>query len=389
MTPNFDVLIVGCGLSGSIAAFELANAGRKVLIMERRSHIGGNMYDYIDQSTGLIVQKYGPHVFHTKDRRLFAYITRFCDWKSYKLNCMVYMNGKYTPSPFNYQTIDDFFSADEARAMKSHLEAAYPGSGSATIVDLLNHHDPIIKKYAEFLYANDYGPYTAKQWGIKPEDMDLSILRRVPVRLSYDNGYFDDEFQAMPVGGYTCVFEKLLSHSNIEVHLNTNALDCLKIDFEKRSFHFNGAPFTKTVIYTGALDELFEYRYGYLPYRSLRFEWEVYQCDSMQAAPIVAYPQEAEFTRITEYSKLPHQKTHGMSIAAKEIPVRFEAGKEHEPYYPVLTEHASAIYAKYLHDARQITNLILCGRLADFKYYNMDQVLDRALAVSARLIEDK
>lgn len=370
-----DWLVVGCGLSGAAIARHLAEQGKKVVIWERRDHIGGNMYDYTDEH-GFLVQQYGPHIFHTKKRELYEYMCRFEDWRDYKLICGAVWDGKYTPTPFNFTTIDTFYPHEEARRLKDKLSQAFAGRETATVVEVLEHPDPNIRGYAEFLFESDYAPYTAKQWGVSASEIDPSVLKRVPLRFSYAEGYFDDPYEAMPVHSFTRFFENLLNHPNITVKLGVEALEHLKIEGNK--LYLDGEPVSFPVVYTGALDELFGCVYGRLPYRSLRFEWKHTDEDSFQPAPVVAYPQEEGYTRITEYKKLPVQKGAGSSYAL-EYPLPYREGEKMEPYYPVLTAESQEQYAKYKELADRIPNLICCGRLADFKYYNMDQALERAL----------
>ncbi len=374
------VLIIGCGLCGSVIARNFADKGKKVEIWERRSHIGGNMYDYIDEH-GILVHKYGPHTFHTNDRQLYEYMCRFEDWQDYKLTCGAVWDGKYTPTPFNFTTIDTFYSADKAEILKKKLSAEFAGRSTATVVDVLQHHDADIRGYAQFLFTNDYAPYTAKQWGVSPKEIDPSVLKRVPLRFSYDEGYFDDEYQVMPKHSYTKFFENLLNHPNITLNLGTEALEHIKI--VDSSIEINGKKADFTVVYTGAIDELFGLKYGRLPYRSLRFEWKYSEKSGIQNAPVVAYPQEEGYTRITEYNKLPVQKTNGSSYAL-EYPLPYSEGQAMEPYYPVLTQKSITQYEKYRLLAETVPNLICLGRLADFKYYNMDQALERALEISKK-----
>lgn len=375
------VLIIGAGLSGAVIARYLAEKGQQVDIWEKRSHIAGNMYDYEDDH-GFLVQKYGPHTFHTKKRELYEYMCRYEDWQDYKLTCGAVWDGKYTPTPFNFTTIDTFYPEEKAEELKKHLLLAFKGRSTATVVEVLGNEDPLVREYAEFLFRNDYAPYTAKQWGVSPEEIDPSVLARVPLRFSYDVGYFDDPYQVMPVHSFTSFFENLLHHSNIHVELGQDALKQLEI--KDNQVTVDGRPFAGLVIYTGLIDELFHLKYGKLPYRSLRFEWKFSEKDSIQDAPVVAYPQEKGFTRITEYKKLPIQDKSGSSYAL-EYPLPYEEGKDMEPYYPVLTKESKEQYAKYKALADKVSNLICCGRLADFKYYNMDQALERALEICKKL----
>lgn len=370
-----DALVVGCGLTGSVIARCMAEGGKHVEIWERRDHIGGNMYDYVDEH-GFLVQKYGPHTFHTNKKFLYDYMCRFEQWQDYKLTCGAVWDGKYTPTPFNFSTIDTFFPEKKAKLLKEKLKAAYAGREFATVVEVLENPDPDIRGYAEYLFQNDYAPYTAKQWGVSPAEIDPSVLKRVPLRFSYGEGYFDDSYQVMPIHSFTRFFENLLGHPNITVKLGVNALDRLSVSSD--SLLLDGVNTTIPVIYTGALDELFGHIYGRLPYRSLRFEWKYTERDSVQLAPVVAYPQEKDYTRITEYKKLPAQNRPGSSYAV-EYPLPYQDGTYMEPYYPILTEASQKQYAQYRELADRIPSLIPCGRLADFKYYNMDQALEAAL----------
>lgn len=372
-----DYLVIGCGLSGAVVARHLAERGRQVTIWERRDHIGGNMYDYVDEH-GFLVQKYGPHTFHTKKKELYDYMCRFGRWQDYKLTCGAAWGGKYTPTPFNFTTIDTFYPAEKAELLKEKLKKAFSGRDTATVVEVLAHPDEDIRGYAEFLFQNDYAPYTAKQWGVSPSEIDPSVLKRVPLRFSYEEGYFDDPYQVMPEQSFTHFFQNLLDHPNIHVELGVEALDHIQIRNDR--IILDGAPLEIPVVYTGALDELFGGIYGRLPYRSLRFEWKYEDKESLQDAPVVAYPQEAGYTRITEYKKLPVQTGTGTSYAL-EYPLTYQEGTQQEPYYPVLTEQSQQQYEQYRRAAEAVPNLICCGRLADFKYYNMDQALEQALNV--------
>lgn len=370
-----DYLIIGAGICGSVIARELAEQGKTVTIWERRDHIGGNMYDYVDEH-GFLVQKYGPHTFHTKKKELYNYMCRFASWQDYKLTCGAMWDGKYTPTPFNFTTIDTFFPVEKAAVLKEKLKKAFAGRETATVVEVLSYPDADIRAYAEYLFANDYAPYTAKQWGVSPAEIDPSVLKRVPLRFSYDEGYFDDPYQVMPEHSFTEFFENLLDHPGITVQLGVEALEHLQI--QDNRILLDGEPCPVPVVYTGALDELFGRVYGALPYRSLRFAWRYEERDSLQNAPVVAYPQEAGYTRITEYKKLPVQEGHGTSYAL-EYPLPYQERQSVEPYYPVLTQESQQQYDKYRKLADAVPGLICCGRLADFKYYNMDQALERAL----------
>lgn len=372
-----QALIVGCGLSGAVIARELAEKGYKVQILEKRNHIGGNMYDHVDEH-GILVHNYGPHTFHTKKKELFDYMCKFSEWEEYHLTCGAEINGICTPTPFNYQTIDDFYTKEDALSLKREIEQTFPGQATATVVETLTCGNTTVEGYAQFLFDNDYSLYSAKQWGCKPSEIDPSILKRVPLRFNYDVGYFDDEYQVMPKVSFAHFFEKLLDHKNIEVCLNTDALEYLKID--GKNLYYMEDKVDYPVIYTGPLDELFQCCYGELPYRSLRFEWKYEEIDSFQDMPVVAYPQAPDFVRIIEYKKLPVQNVNGTTYEV-EYSLPYKAGEKNEPYYPLLTEESQSRYEQYKSLADSVNNLYLCGRLGNFKYYNMDQALEAALNV--------
>lgn len=381
---SIDVLIIGCGLSGAVAARELAEHGKKVKILERRSHIGGNMYDYLDEH-GILIHQYGPHTFHTKKKHLYEYMCRFTEWNEYKLTCGAEIDGRCIPTPFNFSTIDTFYSKEDAVTLKEKIKEEFSDREFATVTDVLSSDNKKIREYAKFLFDKDYSLYTAKQWGVSASEIDPSVLKRVPLRFSYDEGYFDDAYQVMPKVSYVEWFNNILSHNNICVELNVEALDHISLD--GNDILFDGKKFNGVVIYTGAVDELFNCCYGRLPYRSLSFEWKYEDIESKQKYPVVAYPQAEGYTRITEYKKLPVQNVKGTTYAV-EYPLPYKAGESNEPYYPVLTEESQELYAKYKALADKVDNLYLCGRLADFKYYNMDQALEKALALSKQLIRN-
>lgn len=376
-----DAVVVGCGLSGSVIARFLAEEkGQKVLIWDRREHIGGNMYDYINED-GILVHMYGPHTFHTNKKELYEYMCKYSDWNEYKLTCGAVIDGKYTPTPFNFKTIDDFFEEEKAIEIKEAIKKEYPNQSTATVLELMNHENKFIREYARFLYEKDYSLYTAKQWGVSPDEIDPSVLKRVPIRFNYEIGYFDDEYQYMPKNSYAEFFKNLLNHKNITVELGIDALERIKLDEQNHLVLIDGKVFEGVLIYTGAIDELFSCRYGKLPYRSLKFEWKTEEIKSYQEAPVVAYPQAKEYTRITEYTKLPIQNVGNKTTYAVEYSIPYKIGEMNEPYYPVLTEESSSLYEKYKSEAEKYNNLLLCGRLADFKYYNMDQALEKALEI--------
>lgn len=376
---NYDIIIAGCGFAGATIAYLAAQDGKNVLIVEKRNHIAGNMYDYVDDA-GILVQKYGPHTLHTNSEKIYRFLSSISGWNPYILRARVMIDGQYTPSPFNFKTIDQYFPKEKGSRLKNRLLEYYPGLKSTAIVDLLECEDPSIREYARFLFEKDYRPYTAKQWGIKPEELDISVLKRVPVRLDYTDAYFDDKYQLMPEKSFTVFFEKMLESRNIEVMLNTDALDFAAFK-DNGEMEWNGCLLEIPFVYTGPVDELFGLKFGKLPYRSLWFDWQTHDTDSYQETSGVAYPMAEGYTRITEYKKLPVQDVPGKTTIAVEYPADYGSPKGREPYYPVLTAESQKMYQRYLETARQINRLYLCGRLAEFKYYNMDQVIQQAMCI--------
>lgn len=379
LNARYGAIIIGGGLSGCVLARRLADEqGCKVLLVERRNHVGGNLYDYFDENK-ILIQKYGPHVFHTDDDELFDFFSEYCECKEYHLKCMVHMCGKNTPSPFNYKTIDDYFDEKESAIIKSEIQKEFGTRKYATIVELLSSENPVVKKYADFLFKHDYSLYTAKQWGISPSEIDLSVLKRVPVLFSYDDEYFFDKYQVLPVGGFSSFIKRVINHTKIEVILSSDFTDGLAIDTKNNIVTYDGKKISIPIVYTGELDRLLNYRYGQLPYRSLMFKNVTLQENIHQPAPVIAYPEDERITRIVEYKQLPIQNVLGVTTLVEEYPVKYEGNNE--PYYPILTNSSNTQYKLYNAEIENITNLYVCGRLGDFKYYNMDQAIRRAFDV--------
>lgn len=373
--------IIGSGIVGCVIARELADHGHTVTIYERRNHIGGNLYDYTDEY-GIRVQQYGPHIFHTDDEEIYNYFTKYCHVENYNLVCGSVMDGQCVPTAFDFQSIDTFFP-DEKEVIKDRIQQIFNGRTSATVLELLECDDEYVQKFANFLYEKDYRPYTAKQWGISPSEIDKSIFKRVPILFSYGSKYFNDPYQVMPTNGYMELITNLVEHPSIKIHLNTDGLDIFTI--KNNNVFKNDTIIDGTLIYTGPIDELFHCDIGELPYRSLRFKWVHEDIDSFQDMPVVAYPQAADYTRITEYKKLPIQQVSGTTYAV-EYPLPYKTGQKQEPYYPVPSEESNILYCKYRERINTIQNLICGGRLADYQYYNIDQAISRALGIASDLL---
>ena len=372
--------IAGSGIVGAVLAAELAKKGHTVQVLERRAHAGGNVYDY-DDEYGIHVHHYGPHIFHTNDDEVYRYVSDNCELKDFNLVCGSVMDGKCVPTSFDFSSVDTFFP-EEAEEIKAHIKAEFGDRASATVLEMLESQDSYVRRFADFLYEKDYKPYTAKQWGIDPEKVDRQIFKRVPILFSYGSKYFSDKYQAMPVKGYMEFIENLLKTPGIELHLNEEALD--RFSIRDNQVMDGDKPLDGILIFTGALDELFGCKHGKLPYRSLRFVWKHEDIDSFQDMPVVAYPQAEGFTRITEYKKLPVQEVRGTTYAV-EYPLPYKQGEAMEPYYPVLTEESQELFRKYYDEAKQVRGLAFAGRLAEFKYYNIDQAIRRALDLAREL----
>lgn len=379
-------IIIGAGLFGSVVARKLAEKGADVLVLERRSHIAGNLYDYYDENN-LLVQKYGPHSFFTYDKTVPEYVSLFSEIMDCFPECCTMINGQLLPMPFNFKAIDMMYPSLEAETLKIRLLDYFNNEEYITVPELIHAQDPIIRQYGQTIYEQEYRPYSAKQWGRPIQSIDPSIFSRVPVYLSYKKEYQRHPYQFIPIGGFTLFIQRLLDHPNISVETNVDGLTRLIVDPIQKKMFFDGTEISFPIIYTGAIDRLFQYCYGSLPYRSLYFEWETLPIESFQPTAIVAYPQDPAITRITEYTKLPKQILLGKTVIAKEYPVEYNstASVGNEPYYPIDTEESRQLFIRYQNIAN-IPNLYLGGRLAEYRYYNMDHIINRALDLCENII---
>lgn len=386
LEKQYDILIAGAGYAGAVAARALAEKGKKVLVLERRDHIGGNAYDCPDES-GVLIHKYGPHIFHTNDKRVFDFLSRFTRWRRYQHRVIANIprdnpeavpahkktDGRFFfPVPFNLDSLKNAFGMEEGARLGQKLLDAYPAQSQVTILELRQNSDPEIAAIAGYVYEHVFVHYTMKQWGQTPEEIDPNTTARVPVRLSRDDRYFQDAYQGMPLEGYTKMFQRMLDHPNIEVRLGVDARPILK--------EAEGP-----IIYTGQVDELFDFRFGPLPYRTLDFRFETLHQDCFQTHATVNYTVDEDFTRITEFKHLTGQNLPGVTTIVREYS-RAYAGTEGEiPYYAIINSENNALYAKYKAEADKRPNLHLLGRLAEYKYYNMDAIAGRALELADRL----
>ncbi|MBQ2254327.1 MAG: UDP-galactopyranose mutase [Clostridia bacterium] len=370
---QYDWIIVGAGMTGAVAARTLAEAGKNVLVLEKREHIAGNAYDELDEA-GVLIHRYGPHIFHTNDEEVWQFLSRFTEWRTYRHKVLAEIDGEYMPVPFNLNSMVIAFGFRKAEQMKKALLEKYGEGSNVSILELRSAEEPLLRELAEFVYENVFKYYTVKQWGVKPEDIDPSVTARVPVRISKENGYFTDKYQGMPLRGYTPMFASMLEHPAITLRLNADARELLIL--EEGKILFEGAPFDGKVLYTGPLDELFGFAYGRLTYRSLDFVFETLKKEYAQLCGTVNYTVSENYTRITEFKHLTGQKCP-VTTVMKEYSK--PCGETDIPYYPVSNEETRALYARYRAEADKYPALVLGGRLGEFRYYNMDAAAASAL----------
>ena len=382
----YDSIVIGSGIAGATVARKLAEEGnRKVLVMEKRSHIGGNCYDRRD-THGVLIHEYGPHIFHTSIEKVFQFLSRFTDWYFFGHEVAANVHGRLIPVPFNLNTLHMVYDKEKADRLENLLISEYGEGSRVPIMELRKNLSPEVKAIADFVYENIFLHYTMKQWGQTPEEISPEVTGRVPVVISHDNRYFGDKYQGMPKNGYTAMFENMLNHPGISVETDTDCKD--KIEFLQDKVLFEGEEFFGEVIYTGPLDELFDCMYGRLPYRSLDFRFEHLDQDSFQGRSVVNYTVSEDFTRITEFKYLTGQKVKDTTIV-KEYPFAYTGAEGEIPYYAILNEDNRKLYQKYADRFSDLSNVYLLGRLAEYKYYNIDAITERALAMAEEMIARK
>jgi UDP-galactopyranose mutase len=360
----FDYLIVGAGFAGSVLAERLAaDAGKKVLVVDRRSHIGGNAYDEYNDD-GILIHRYGPHIFHTNSREVWDYLGRFTAWRPYEHRVRASVDGMLLPIPINLDTINQLYglSLTSLQVEDFFRSVAEPRDAVRTSEDV------VVGRVGRELYEKFFRNYTRKQWGMDPSELDAAVAARVPARTSRDDRYFTDTYQAMPLHGYTRMFQNLLAHPNIKVMLNTDYREV------------EGLIPYREVVFTGPVDEYFNFRYGKLPYRSLHFKHETVGREVFQPAPVVNYPNEHPYTRVTEFKYLTGQE-HPKTSIVYEYPC-----DEGDPYYPVPRPENAELYRRYKELADETEGVWFVGRLATYRYYNMDQVVAQALTTYRKIM---
>jgi len=360
----YDYLIVGAGYSGCVLAERITTQlEKKVLIVDRRNHIAGNAYDYYNEA-GILVHKYGPHWFHTNDKKVFHYLSRFTEWIPHFHRVRTYVDGRLVPIPINMDTLNELYGMNLNSPQE--VQAFYDSVRDKSIKKPANAEEMVISLVGKDLYEKFFKGYTLKQWEIHPTDLSASVTARIPTRTNRDDRYFTDYYQCLPKHGYTAMFDKIIENPNIHVLLKTDYKDILDmIKFDK-------------LIYTGPIDSYFDFMHGKLPYRSLRFEHETLHQEFYQEFQQVNYPNEYDFTRIVEWKQATQQKHHLTTITRE---YSFLAGDNDEKYYPIPREENHKIFNLYKQEVEKEKNVYFCGRLADYKYYNMDQVVARALTV--------
>lgn len=383
------VVVVGAGFSGSIIARKIAEElDRQVIVVERRSHIGGNAYDEFDEN-GILIQRYGPHFLNTNKYFIIKYLSQYAELFPHSTKLLSFIDGKYVRLPFNFQTMQQLVGAEKAEVLLAKLREKYPGADRVPILELVDSDDTDISEYANLLFEKAYKTYTSKMWGIGVDKIDKYVLERVPMALNYDERYLNKDFQYLPVKGFTEIFRNMLNHSNIALNLNVNALDHITFDEQNKVVLYDEET-VEALVYTGPVDELFGEKFGSLPYRSLDIRYEYSDKDSIQPSEIISYPQADGYTRSTEYRKIMYN-AEGVkgTVIATEYPLQYDksAAVGNIPYYPVVTEESNMMYAKYCEEVKKYSNIFLCGRLAEFKYYNMDICIEHALEYAENIKE--
>jgi len=379
----YDCIIVGAGIAGATVARKLAEeSNKKVLVLERRNHIGGNCYDKPDDH-GILIHEYGPHIFHTGDEGVREFLSRFTKWYDFGHEVVAKVGDQLIPVPFNLNTLHMVYDKEKAERLEKKLIEEYGLDSRVPIMKLRESMDSDVREIADYVYKNVFLYYTMKQWGQTPEEISPEVTGRVPVVISYDNRYFKDKYQSVPVDGFTPMFAAMLDHPNIEVRTGVDCSDVL--DFEDGKIYFEKAEFTGDLVYTGALDELFDCKFGRLPYRSLNFQFEHLNQDSFQDHSVVNYTVSEDFTRITEFKFLTGQKDTDGTTIVREYPFAYTGAEGEIPYYAILNAENEALYEKYRLLTEDFDKFHLLGRLAEYKYYNIDAMCRKAMELAEEI----
>jgi UDP-galactopyranose mutase len=372
----YDYLIVGAGLSGCVIAERIAaELDKKVLIIDRRPHIAGNCFDYQNES-GIFIHKFGPHAFHTSKIEVWEYLSRFINWINYEHKVLAQVEDKRVPVPVNFNSIEILFYKTKAKKIQEKLLSIREFGDKIPILELLSVKDELLNEFARYIFDNVFLGYTVKQWGLSPQELDPSVTGRIPVSISRDDRYFQDRWQAIPEIGYTGMIKNIINHKNIELVLNTDFASVKNVIIYKN------------LIYTGSIDEYFNYEFGELPYRSLDFKLKTLEQEYFQEVAQVNYPNDHDYTRITEFKHFNKFKSPKTTIAY-EYPRQFVPGGD-EPYYPIPVAKNVDLYLKYSKLAEQTAkDVIFLGRLGEYRYYNMDDIVSKALKTFEEKIAPK
>ena len=381
----YDAIVVGAGYAGATCARRLAEAcGFKVAVIERRPHIAGNAYDYED-AAGILVHKYGPHIYHTFDDRVHQFLSRFTEWTNYQHKVLANIHGTLMPVPFNHASLKLAFGDEKGERLYQKLVATFGENKKVPIMDLREKNDPELSEVADYVYENVFLHYTMKQWGKTPDQIDKSITGRVPVFVGDDDRYFPQApHQGMPVEGYTKLFERMLDHDLIDVFLGVDVRDIMGVN--ETDVLVRDRPYGGEVIYTGPLDELFDLDLGALPYRTLDMVFETLDEDQFQPVGTVNYTTSEDYTRITEFKNMTGQVVPGKTTIMKEYSKAYEPGSGQTPYYAILEDENQALYQRYRSRVDGLLNFHPAGRLAEYRYYDMDAVVASALELSDEII---
>ncbi len=360
------ILIVGCGFTGATIANQLAQKGHDIRIIDKKPHVGGNCYDYFN-AAGIDVHQYGTHIFHTESKEVWDFVSQYTDWFPYQHEVKALVDGQLVPIPFNFNTIEALFPKTLADKLIAALLREFPFNKKVPILLLRQSKDKDLQFLAEYVYEKIFLHYTVKQWGVKPEDLDPLVTGRVPVFIGKDNRYFNATYQGIPLEGYTKIFDRMLDHPKITVELETE----FREEFLKEADY---------CFYTGAIDEFYSYCFGALPYRSLEFKFLSFDRPYFQSNSVINYPCNYGFTRIGEYKYFLDTRCDS-TVVSYEYPREFKLG-QNERYYPIINDGNKALYEKYLELSKKESNVQFMGRLGDYKYYDMDQAIARALKVA-------
>lgn len=365
-------LVVGAGFAGAtIANLIASNTNEKVIIIDKKSHLAGNSYDYKDKN-GITIHKYGSHIFHTNNDRVWKYLRQFTDFNDYHHKVLAQIDNKYANIPFNLNTLYKVFPNDFAKTLEEKLLSKFEMGTKVPILEFQKQNDEDLNFLADYIYQKVFLGYTTKQWGMSPKDIDSAVTARVPVFISQDNRYFQDKYQGIPINGYTKIVEKMITHKNIEFLSNT--------DYKKLEGNF------ERIFYTGSIDEFFDYKFGILPYRSVNFQFEEHDKEFYQNNSVINYPCDYDFTRIHEYKYYLNEKSP-KTVIAKEYSEDFIIGKN-DRYYPIPNVKNKLLYDKYLSESQKLERVYFLGRLGDYKYYDMDKTILRAIELFEKVFEN-